>query len=77
MDNEDHDILIEIKTKQDLFFEHFTKHIEDDSARWSEISTSLRDVNKRIDQQNGKISWLAIIGVLAIVLLGIGMAVTT
>ena len=50
MSDEDHDILIEIRTKVGIFTDAFQKHCDDDTRRETTINNSLKAAHKRIDR---------------------------
>ena len=72
----DHDLLIRMDTKLDMIHDAFSKHCEDDVAGFSQINNTVGTAHKRIDtigervdKFNGKLVWIAVSGILSIVVL--------
>lgn len=70
-DKEDHDLLIRIDTKVGMIHDSYIKHCEEASARFSGVSKTIETAHKRIDSIGGKLIWIALFGVLGIIILAI------
>ena len=64
MTQEERDILIEIKTKVNIFNDAFVKHCEDAASRFTVLEKSDRALHRRVDG-------LFVSGVLAIIIIAI------
>ena len=66
MDQSDHDILIEIKTKVDFFNTAFLKHCEEDATRNSVVESKLVALHRRLD-------WIMPTAIISILLFIVGI----